>query len=80
MRNKETNIVAKGLNPPGPLLLVKKELKTLKTDSIRVIVSNRESVDELVEYFEAHGGIVELDRVGEDHHIIVDLSNFKDGD
>jgi len=80
MRKKEEYIVARGLNPPGPLLVVKEKIKSLNVDSIRVIVSNKESVDELVKYFRNHGGVVEFDRAGDDYHIIVDLKNFKGDD
>lgn len=78
--NSEERIMARGLKPPGPLLLVKKRLKTSDATRIRVIVSNREAAEDLVNFFEARGATAELDRTGEDFHVVADLSGFKDVD
>ncbi len=80
MENDCRKIMARGLKPPAPLLLVKNEMKTINTNMIRVIVSNREAVDELVEYFESNGAETEIDTVGNDYHVVVDLSDFEKGD
>jgi len=74
----EERIMARGLNPPGPLLIVKKRLKTIDAIRIRVIVSSLEAAEDLVNYFETRGAASELDRAGEDYHVVVDLGNFKD--
>ena len=76
--NDEERIIARGLNPPGPLLIVKKRLAERSAFRIRVIVSNREAADELIEFFEAGGGIAEIDPAGEDFHVVADLRKFKD--
>jgi TusA-related sulfurtransferase len=74
----EERIVARGLGSPGPLLIVKKRLKTLEAGRIRVIVSSREAAEDIVNFFETRGAATELDRAGEDFHVIVDLAKFKD--
>jgi TusA-related sulfurtransferase len=74
----EERIVARGLKSPGPLLMVKKRLKTLDARRIRVIVSSREAAEDIINYFETRGAAIELDRAGEDYHVVVDLAKFKD--
>jgi len=72
--------MARGLKPPGPLLLVRKRLKTLGAIRLRVIVSSREAAEDLVNYFESRGATTELDRTGDDFHVVADLTKFKDVD
>ena len=72
--NEEIRIIARGLNPPGPLLLVKKKLEQLGSGQIRVIVSSEEAAGEIVEFFKSRNTDVEIDRAGDDIHIVVDLS------
>ena len=74
----EERVVARGLKSPGPLLIVKKRLKTLDAARIRVIVSSMEAAEDIVNYFETRGAATELDRAGEDFHVVVDLAKFKD--
>jgi TusA-related sulfurtransferase len=76
----EERIVARGLKSPGPLLMVKKRLKTIDARRIRVIVSSREAAEDIVNYFESRGAAIELDRAGEDFHVVADLANFKDAE
>lgn len=77
--NKELKVIAKGLKPPGPLLIVKNELKDADREgTLRVIVSNREAAEELVEFFSAMGAELEIDGVGDDFHVIVNLSSCKE--
>ena len=71
---EEKRIIARGLNPPGPLLLVKKKLGDSATGNIRIIVSTEEAADELVDYFLGKGAKVEIDNAGEDIHVVVDLT------
>ncbi|MDD4858254.1 MAG: sulfurtransferase TusA family protein [Candidatus Krumholzibacteria bacterium] len=78
--NDEERIMARGLKPPGPLLLVRKRLRAIDAIRVRVIVSNREAADDLVNFFETRGAAVELDRAGEDYHVVADLRKFKDED
>jgi len=72
--SEEKRIIARGLNPPGPLLLVKKRLEELKGGHLRVIVSSDDAADELVDYFIAMDAKVEIDNAGADIHVVVDLT------
>ena len=76
--NNEERVIAKGLNPPGPLLIVKKKVKSMQGGSLRIIVSNREAADELIEYFRSRSAEAEIDMAGDDYHVVVDLANFTD--
>ena len=71
---EEKRIIARGLKPPGPLLLVKKQLEELRGGRFRVIVSSDEAADELVDYFMGMDAGVEIDHAGDDIHIVVDLT------
>ena len=75
--NDEERIIAKGLNPPGPLLIVKKKLKTIQAKNLRVIVSNSEAAEELVAFFKERLADVKVDQAGNDLHVVVDLTNFE---
>ena len=78
--NNEERVIAKGLNPPGPLLIVKKKVRSMQGGNLRIIVSNQDAADELVEYFRDRSAEAEIDRAGDDFHVVVDLENFKDED
>ncbi|MCK4236308.1 MAG: hypothetical protein KAX38_04260 [Candidatus Krumholzibacteria bacterium] len=80
MNNNEEKIIAKGLNPPGPLLIVKKKLQTVQSKSLRIIVSSIESAEGLVDFFKERNAEASVDRAGDDFHVVVDLTNFKDRD
>jgi hypothetical protein len=76
--NNEERILAKGLNPPGPLLIVKKKVRSMRGRNLRVIVSNQEAADELVAYFREHSADAEIDMAGDDYHVVVDMAKFED--
>lgn len=76
--NNEVRVIAKGLNPPGPLLIVKKKLRSMQGGNLRVIVSNQEAADELVAYFRERSAEAEIDMAGDDYHVVVNLENFED--
>ncbi|MCK4350403.1 MAG: sulfurtransferase TusA family protein [Candidatus Krumholzibacteria bacterium] len=78
--NNEERVLAKGLNPPGPLLIVKKKMRLMHGGNLRVIVSNQAAADELIKYFRDRSAEAEIDRAGDDYHVVVDLANFKDED
>lgn len=78
--NNEERVIAKGLNPPGPLLIVKKKVMSMQGGNLRVIVSNQEAADELIKYFRDRSAEAEIDRAGDDYHVVVDLTNFKNED
>ncbi len=70
----ENRIIARGLNAPGPLLLVKKRLDEFRGGHLRIIISRDDAADELVDYFMAMGAKVEIDHAGDDIHVVVDLT------
>lgn len=76
----EERIIARGLRPPGPLLLVRKKIEEGAAGHLRVIVSFEDSARELVEFFEETGIPVETDRAGDDIHVVADLSGRRNGD
>lgn len=76
----EERVVARGLRPPGPLLLVRKRLDAAAGRRLRIIVSSEEAVRELVSFFDGMGVPTETDRAGDDYHVIADLSDLKRGD
>jgi TusA-related sulfurtransferase len=78
--NDEERIMARGLKSPGPLLVVKKRLKDIDASRVRVIVSNRQAAEEIVDFIVARGGTAEIDAAGEDYHVVVDLARFEDVD
>jgi TusA-related sulfurtransferase len=75
--NGEERILAKGLNAPGPLLIVKRKLKTVKAERLRIIVSNIDAAQELLVYFRERSAYAEIDRAGDDYHVVVNLKNFE---
>ena len=79
-RNNEKLIVARKLNSPGPLLLVKKELESTGAKKIRVVVSSEKAAADLREYFTARSAGAEIDVAGDDYHVIIDLEHFEDGE
>ena len=72
--SEEKRIIARGLNPPGPLLLVKKKLEEFRGARLRVIVSSEDAAEELVNYFIGIDADVEIDHAGDDIHVVVDLT------
>ena len=70
----EKRLIARGLNPPGPLLLVRKRIDEFMGEHLRIIVSTEDAADELVDYFLEMGARVEIDNAGEDIHVVVDLT------
>jgi len=74
MREGEFKINAKGLSLRGPRMMVESELSKEKCRWLRVIVSDLGAVDDLREYFTSMGAAdIEVDRVGEDYHVVVEL-------
>jgi TusA-related sulfurtransferase len=76
--NNEKRIIARGLNTPGPLLIVKKKLESTSAEKIRVVVSNEEAALDLQRYFRNRSAEAEIDVAGDDYHVIVDLKHYKD--
>lgn len=80
VNHDEERIMARGLKTPGPILVVKRRLKSVDAVRIRVIVSSREAAEDLVDFFEVRGAAAEIDVAGEDFHVVADLGKFKDVD
>ena len=76
-RNEERRILARGLNPPGPLLVVKKELETTDAVKLRVVVSSERAALEIQEYFRDRSAEAEIDMAGDDYHVMIDLEHFE---
>lgn len=77
---KEEKLLAKGLKAPGAILLVKRRLSDVKARYLRIIVTGSDVAEELLEYFDKRGSRTEIDRAGDDYHVIVDMKNYKDVD
>jgi len=76
--NNEKRIIARGLNSPGPLLIVKKKLESTSAEKLRVVVSSEEAALELQRYFRKRSAEAEIDVAGDDYHVVIDLKRFKD--
>ena len=76
--NNEKRIIARGLNSPGPLLIVKKKLESTGVEKLRVIVSSEDAALDLQRYFRKRSAEAEIDVAGDDYHVVIDLKNFKD--
>jgi TusA-related sulfurtransferase len=75
--NNEKRIIARGLNSPGPLLIVKKELESKSAEKVRVVVSSEEAALDLQRYFRERSAEAEIDVAGDDYHVIIDLQHYK---
>ena len=78
--SREIKIVARGLKPPGALLLVKKSISGISSGMLRIIVTYEETVGEITSFFKARGVEAEVDIAGDDFHLLVDMKYFKDVD
>ncbi len=79
MKEREIKIIARGLRPPGPVLMLKKKLGEIELKgNLRVIVSSRDSAEDLIDYLKEIGADHELDRAGDDYHVLVDLGSIND--
>jgi TusA-related sulfurtransferase len=65
---------ARGLSIPGPRLMVETALAKGPCTMMRVIVSNQEAAKDLEEFFASLSATVEIDRVGEEYHILADFT------
>ncbi|RJR26717.1 MAG: hypothetical protein C4574_06925 [Candidatus Latescibacterota bacterium] len=76
----EERITARGLRPPGPLMLVRTRLRETNKARLRVIVSSKEAADEIIAFLLQRGARAEVDRAGDDYHVVADISRYKDVD
>jgi hypothetical protein len=59
--------------------MLKKKLGEIELSGyLRVIVSTSEAADEIISYFREISAEYELDRVGDDYHLIIDLDSCED--
>ncbi|MFH1755129.1 MAG: sulfurtransferase TusA family protein [Candidatus Latescibacterota bacterium] len=70
---KVIKVNARGLSNPGPRLMVETALEKGPCKLMRVIVSSQEAVSDLELYFKSHNARVDIDRVGEEYHILADF-------
>ncbi|UCG51283.1 MAG: hypothetical protein JSW58_13970 [Candidatus Latescibacterota bacterium] len=73
MRRNEVKINAKGLSNPGPRMMVESVLAEQECKTLRVVVTSEEAVKDLEEYFDTLGATIEVDQIGEEIHMLVDL-------
>jgi len=65
---------ARGLSNPGPRLMVETVLAKGPCRLMRVIVSNKDAAKDLEAYFQSLKAAVDIDRVGEEYHILADFT------
>ena len=71
--DRELKINARGLTAPGPRLMVETALTNNPCQLLRVVVSNTDAVKDLEEYFAGKRAKVNVDQVGEEFHLLVEL-------
>ncbi|MBN2185702.1 MAG: hypothetical protein JW746_10280 [Candidatus Krumholzibacteriota bacterium] len=76
--NKEIKILARGLETPSVLLLVKRSISGITSGMVRIIVSNEKAVGEVRAFFKARGVETEVDIAGDDFHLLLDMNYFKE--
>lgn len=65
---------ARGLSNPGPRLMVETVLAKGPCRMMRVIVSNEDAAKDLEAYFASLNAGVDIDRIGEEFHILADFT------
>ena len=73
-QDNELRIDARGLSNPGPRMMVETARARGRYNSMRVVVSSVAALDDLRSYFESLGASVETDHIGDDYHILADLT------
>jgi hypothetical protein len=58
-------------------MMVETALEKGDAETLRVVVSNVEALEDLRSYFRAMGASFETDHIGDDYHIHVDLTSRK---
>lgn len=70
----EFKINARGLSGSGPRMMVKNALAEAACRNLRVIVSDAGAAADLKEFFESMNRHVEVQDIGTEFHVLVDLS------
>ncbi len=76
----EIKINARGLSNPGPRLMVETALSKGRYETMRVVVTSAEAVEDLQAYFISMGARVEIDQIGSDYHILADFKKMSKGE
>jgi TusA-related sulfurtransferase len=66
---------ARGLSNPGPRMMVETALAKGPCRMMRVIVSNEEAAADLDKFFATLNAVVDIDKVGEEYHILADFTH-----
>jgi TusA-related sulfurtransferase len=79
MIKKEEKLIARGLSPPGPMMMLRKKIEEIEmSGNLRVIVSSAEAADEIISFSKEISAEYELDRVGDDYHVLINLDSCKE--
>ena len=73
-QDNQLRINARGLETPGPRMMVESALSGGVTyESLRVVVSSKDAVDDLIGYLKSLGASIETDYIGNDYHIFAEF-------
>jgi TusA-related sulfurtransferase len=70
---REFKINARGLSAPGPRLMVETAMSKGKYRLMRIVVSEREAVEDLKRFLSDKKCEVKTDQVGEEFHVLVEF-------
>lgn len=76
-QDSDIKINARGLSNPGPRLMVETAMAERDYETMRVVVSSVDALEDLREYFGSLGASIETDHIGDDYHIFVDFASAK---
>ena len=83
MPDKDENtlrINARGLSGHGPRLMVQSALASASQTVLRVVVSNQEAADDVMQYLESLGGTTEMDHIGNEFYVYATMAPSGAGD
>jgi hypothetical protein len=75
VQDKEMRINARGLSNPGPRLMAESAVAKGGFERMRVVVSSVEALEDLQAYFSSIGVTTESDQIGNDYHILADVTS-----
>jgi TusA-related sulfurtransferase len=78
-QSKEIRVNARGLSNPGPRMMVEQALEKGGAETLRIVVSSVEALEDLRSYFTARKASFETDHIGADYYLQVDLTAEKTG-
>jgi TusA-related sulfurtransferase len=68
--DQEVRVNARGLSVPGPRLMVDAVLDKTQPVLMRVVVSTMPAAEDVRQYLEGRGAVVEIDTVGNEFHVL----------